>query len=206
MNRWLRTLLLLSFVLICSSASRGADEKKTTTTPYYPLVVGNTWNYKVGENRFSLKVTKMEKVGGTGKDSGVNCARMEMIVNGKPASFEHLAVIGDALVRYSREGKLVTPPIPFLKLPPKKGATWEIESKVDGQLVKGKFISGEEEVKVPAGTFKTVTVTGQDIEANGVKVALKYFFAEKVGLVKQVIDYAGEKAIIELEKFEPAAK
>jgi hypothetical protein len=205
MNRWLRALLSC-LALICLTSVQGAPSPlgDKSTTDYYPLAVGNTWKYRVGENSFTLKVTKQEKVGGKDKESGVECARLELIVNGKTTSFEHIAVKGDSLLRYSHEGKSVNPPIPFLKLPPKKGATWDFEAKIDGQPVKGKFVAGEEVVKVPAGSFKTVTVTSQDTEVNGVKISLKYYFAEKVGLVKEVIEFAGERVVIELEKFEAA--
>jgi hypothetical protein len=204
-RRLLPSLLLLSLILASSAFVRGAEDK-TLTTPWYPLVVGNTWTYRVGENRFSLKVTKLEKLGTTGKTGGTNCARLELIVNGRSLSFEHLAVTADSLVRYDFQGKEVNPPIPFLKLPPKKGATWTVESKIDGQVLKGSFTAGEEEVKVGAGKFKTATVTSKDLEVNGVKIALKYYFAQDVGMVKQEIDYAGVKAIVELEKFETPKK
>ncbi len=143
----------------------------------------------------------MEEVGTEKKTS---CARVELIVKDKVVSFENLAVKDGALLRFTFEGKLATPPIPFLKLPPKKGESWPVESVIDGQKLKGTFTAGEEEVKVAAGTFKTVTVTGKDLEVNGVKMTLTYYFAEKVGMVKQVIEYAGQKAIIELEEFKPA--
>jgi hypothetical protein len=208
MSRLSRTLLLSSLIVVFIGQTRAADEKMLTT-PYYPLVVGNSWLYRVGENHFTLKVAKLEEVGDKKKTT---CARVEMIVNNKPVSFEHLAVTSDALVRYTFEGKEANPPIPFLKLPPKKGATWNIESRVDGQLLKGTFTAGEEETTVPmaismtnpTGKMKTVTVTGKDIDVNGVKMNLTYYFAEKIGMVKQVIEYAGQKAVIELEKFEPA--
>jgi hypothetical protein len=200
MTRCSRVLLLIPVLLACAGLTRAADEK-TLTTPYYPLTVGNTWTYRVGENHFSLKVAKMEEVGDKKK---AKAARVELIVNGKPTSFEHIGVTADALVRYTFEGKNADPPIPFLKLPPKKGTTWNVESRVDGQLLKGTFTEGEEEITVPAGKFKAITVTGKDIEVNGVKMNLTYYFAEKVGMVKQVIEYAGQKAVIELEQFEPA--
>ncbi len=63
----------------------------------------------------------------------------------------------------------------------------------------------EKEVKVPAGTYKAIPVAGQDIEANGVKITrLTYYFAENVGMVKQVIEIENNKIIIELERFEQA--
>jgi hypothetical protein len=203
MNRLLRTLLLLSLVLAFSTSGR-AGEDKPSSTPYFPLVVGNTWEYRVGENRFALKVTKMEKVKDA-KSKETNTARLELYVNGKSVSYENVGVTPTAVVRYTFEGKAATPPIPFLKLPPTKGETWNVESKVDGQVLKGAFTITEdkETVKVPAGAYTALTVRSKGLEVNGVKLDLTYHFADKVGMVKQVIDFAGQKAVIELEKFTP---
>ena len=171
------------------------------TTPYFPLEVGSKWFYKCGENRFRLEVVKFEKVGTT------NCARVELFVNNKSEAAEHIAVGKDGVMRFTFDGKKAEPPIPFLKLPVKDKDKWKVESKVDGLPLKGGFEAGtEDKVKVPAGTYKTATVTGTDLEANGVKLTLKYYFAENVGMVKQVIDIAGQKIVIELEKYEPAKK
>ncbi len=60
-------------------------------------------------------------------------------------------------------------------------------------------------VKVPAGEFKkVVTVTSKDLKANGVPLNITYYFAEKVGMVKQVVELSGQKVIIELERFDMA--
>ena len=50
---------------------------------------------------------------------------------------------------------------------------------------------------------KCATSTAEDFDANGTKMGFKYFFAPKVGMVKQELDIQGQKATIELEKFEP---
>jgi hypothetical protein len=197
MKRFSRCLVLFALLLFLTPAARPAEGGPDT--PYFPLKVGTTWHYKVGQNRFSLKVAKHEKVG------KVDAARVELIINGKTTSFEHVGVTADAVLRYSFEGKQADPPITVLKLPPRKGASWKVESKVDGHLMKGTFTIGEEEnVKVPADTYKkTITVTGKDMEVNGVKLNVTYYFAEKVGMVKQVLEMANQKVIIELEKYEP---
>jgi hypothetical protein len=197
MRRLVSLSLLLPLLLLLAGPVRSADDKMPTSS-WYPLAVGNTWQYRVGENHYTLKVAKHEKIGTQ------LCARLEMSVKNKVISHEHVAVTSDAIVRTSFEGKVANPPIPFLKLPPKKDQSWKVESKMAGQVFKGTFKAGEEEVKVPAGTYKTVTVTGQDLEVNGVKMTLTYYFADKVGMVRQVIEMAGQKIIVEMEKFEPA--
>jgi hypothetical protein len=197
-----RCLSFAALVVLAVGGFVPAAEDAAATTPYFPLAVGSVWTYKCGENHFQLKVVKFEKVG------AINCARVELFVNDKSQAAEHIAVTKDGVMRFSFDGKKADPPIRFLELPVKAGKTWKVESKVDGQPLKGSFTSGEEpNVKVPAKTYeKTVTVTGTDLEANGVKLGLKYYFVENVGMVKQVIDIAGQKIVIELEKYEPGKK
>lgn len=176
-------------------------------SPFYPLAVGNAWNYKVGEQRFILKVAKHEKVG------DVLCARVEMTVDGKVTSHEHIAVTGDGVVRIAFDDKRAEPPVLFLKLPFAKDATWKINSTVGktdkekGETVSGTFKEGEDKkVTVPAGAYEAVTSSTDDLDANGMKLAFTYYFVKDVGMVKQVIDVAGQKVVIELEKFEAAKK
>src|SRR5262249_54556705 len=154
---------------------------------YFPMAVGTAWHYRVGENHYLIKVTRHEKVG------GLLCARLEMLVlQGKDlrsVSHEHVAVTKEGVVRASFEGKALVPPVLFLKLPPTAEKSWKVESKLDGQVFTGTFTAGEErKVTVPAGTYSTVTVTGKNLKVNGIDMALTYYFAEKVGMVKQVIE------------------
>jgi hypothetical protein len=195
MHRSFHLVIACSFLAIVAGLVRGDD--KVPPTPYFPLAVGTTWSYKAGENRFQLKVAEVKTVAGSAR------AKLELIVAGKVISHEQVGVTKDGVVRYTFEGKEAKPPIDFLRLPPKTGATWKVDSKVDGQSLRGTFKAGEAEVKVPAGSYKTVTSSGQDIDANGVRMSLTYYFAEKVGMVKQEIDLAGQKILIELEKYEP---
>lgn len=195
-----RSRCLVAALLLVALAGLVHAQESLPSSPYFPLAVGSTWSYRAGDSRFQLKVTRIEKVGDT------PCARLELLVNGKPVAHEHIAATKSGLFRYSFEGKEARPPIEFLQLPPKVGASWKVDAKVDGQPLKGTFTVGEEETKAPAGSYKTITVTGDNLEANGVKVSVKYFFADKVGMVRQQVDVAGQKVTIELEKFEPSAK
>jgi hypothetical protein len=191
----LRATALFGLLLLVATQGRSADDKMLTSD-YFPLAVGTKWHYRAGEARYILEVTKHEKVG------GYPCARIDMIVNKKPESHEHVTVTGDAILRVSHEGKLITPAVPFLKLAPTKDQSWKIESKIDGKTFNGVFKAGEESVKVPAGNYRTVTVSGQDLNVNGTKLNLTYYFAEKVGMVKQTMELAGQKIVVELEKYE----
>jgi len=189
---WLLLVVLLGS-LVPSTPLTGQETPKFT----FPLNPGTVWTYIVGENRFEIRLTKLEKIG------KVECARLEMFVEGKSRSFEHLGIDGNVLARHSFEGKPTTPPIPLLKLPPKPGEKWNVESKLDGQLFKGTLAVSEEPVQVPFGKFTAVKVSGVDMDLNGQKFNVTYWFVSGIGMVKQVAELAGQKVIFELEKFTP---
>ena len=64
----------------------------------------------------------------------------------------------------------------------------------------------EQEITVPAGTYKTFRIASQDLEVNALKATITTFYAEGVGMVKQIIEMGEAKIEIELEKFTAANK
>jgi hypothetical protein len=195
MLRLARSLSAVVLVAAVVGLARAGD--KAPESSYYPVAVGTTWTYRAGDNRFQIKVAEVKVV------AGVARAKLDLIVNDKVVSHEHVGVTKDGVSRFSFEGKEAKPPIKFLELPPKKDATWPIDSKVEGQPLVGAFKSGEEDVKVPAGEYKkAITVSSKELKANGVPLSITYYFAEKVGMVKQVVELSGQKVIIELERFD----
>lgn len=204
MKRLVRLLLICPWMLAGTLGLSAED--KLTETPYYPLQVGTTWHYRSGEGKFSIQVAKHEKVGDT------LCARLEVKRDGKVVAWQHLAVTSDGVYRHdlteTSSGKEVTqtpkPPILVLKLPPKKGDRWKVDSKAGSDVFRGAFKIDEEEVKVPAGTYKAIRVSSQDLEVKGLKPTITTYYAKDVGMVKQVIKEGSATAEIELEKFEPA--
>ena len=86
--------------------------------------------------------------------------------------------------------------------------TWctnDISDYVYKEKLKGTFkIDKEEKVKVPAGDFDAFPVSSDDLDANGMKVAFKTYFAKNTGMVKQVIKIGAQEVVIELEKYEDA--
>jgi hypothetical protein len=208
----IRATALVALLVLLTSQVRSADEKMLTSD-YFPLAVGTKWTYRAGAAAYTLEVTKHEKV------DGILCARIDMIANKKSESYEHVAVTGDGIVRVSHEGKVLKPYLKFLQLPPKHDAPWTVESKIDGKLIKGTFKTsltesvktdkdkeGKERpirVKVAAGDYPAIMVSGNDMEVSGAKLNLTYYFTEKVGMTKQIMELAGQKVVVELEKYEP---
>ncbi|MHB1423684.1 MAG: hypothetical protein ACYC3I_10920 [Gemmataceae bacterium] len=185
----------------------GAAQDKLKETSYYPLQVGATWHYRAGAGKFTMRVARHEKVGDT------LCALLETKRDGKVVGSEHLAVTADGVYRHdltAAGAKSVTqtlkPPMLLLKLPPKKGDGWKIDSKGDGKNFRGGFQVSEQEITVPAGKYKTFRVASQDLEVNALKPSITTFFAEGVGMVKQIIEVGDAKVEIELDKYEAGGK
>lgn len=199
--------LLCAALVFTASPSRGEDKTKDApaeTTEYYPLKAGTTWSYKAdGKTTYTVTVAGFEKVGEE------QCARLEMKREGAVSATEDVTVKKDGVYRCAFAGSKVTPPVCFLKLPVKKGERWTYESKLAGTDLKGGFTLGEEKgVKVPAGTYDTLTVTSTNdtTKIDGQTPAVTYYFAKKVGLVKSVVEIGGVKVVSELEKFEEPKK
>ncbi len=204
---------LLGCLLLLLAATELAAQSKLRETPFYPLGVGTTWHYRAGDSKFTIQVARHEKVGET------LCAVLETKRDGKVIGSEHLAVAADGVYRHTltilsspaksgseKNPQTLKPPLLLLKLPPEKGASWKIESKADDKILRGSFEVGEQEITVPAGTYKTIRVTSQDLEVNALKARITMFFAERIGLVKQILEIGDAKVEIELEKIEPGGK
>jgi hypothetical protein len=190
---------IAGLMLLVALADAPAADDKVKESPFYPMKIGTKWHYQIAMNKFVMQVKKHEKIG------DATYAVLEASADGKALNTEYFGVRSDGIYRFSMQGKKLDKPYCILKLPPKKGATWKAEFKISGELHKGTFVSGEEEVTVPAGKFQAVTAFSQGfLQPDKKKITYKYWFAEKVGLVKQTTDIGDNITMIgmELEKFE----
>jgi hypothetical protein len=191
--------LVLPLALALGGVGRTADDK-AAETPYFPLKVGDSWTYKMGDTRFTRKVAKVEDV------DGQPCALIETTIGNRVASSERIAVKADGVYRYTTDDNKdhkFEPPLCFLKLPVKTGETWKVESSVagTGKKVTGTFTTGEvAELKVGDKKYeKVVTVSSNDYDAGGTKTKVTYYFAKDVGVVKQTVSVEGQEVVMELE-------
>ncbi|MCS6977040.1 MAG: hypothetical protein NZM31_08560 [Gemmatales bacterium] len=190
-----RTSLVLPVVLFVWTPLLSAQDKPN----YMPLKVGNKWTFKAdfgGQTvELAQKVVKVEK-----KD-GRNVATIEMDFAGQTVT-EQTGSDERGVFRYSFQGVPVDPPVQALKLPFKKGESWEASYKVQGQEVKATMKSeAEEEVSVPAGKYKALVVA-TEMDLGGQKISVRTWFAPNVGIVKQTFDFGGVAGTSELAKFE----
>src|SRR5437016_3484337 len=94
MKALLRLSLALPFLFVALvPAIPAADDKKDEKmeeSEYYPLKIGNVWQYKLGDAKFKLKASKSEEF--NSKPS----VRVEMLGEGdKVTSFENISVAKD---------------------------------------------------------------------------------------------------------------
>jgi hypothetical protein len=195
--------LFVAMLSVALAADEKKDDKKDDKksekmedNEYYPLKVGSVWHYKLGDAKFRLKATKTEDF------SGKTGVRVEMLGDGdKVMSFEHILPTKDSVSRLGFEGNKAEPPVVFLKN--KAGEEWDVKSTIGKEKLTGKFKTGEEKgIKVPAGEYDTLVTSSDDLDANGMKVSFKTYFAKKVGMVKQTIKLNNQEVVIELEKYE----
>ena len=63
-----------------------------------------------------------------------------------------------------------------------------------------------EDVTVAAGTYKKVIPVEIALTIQGQEILATNYYAENVGIIKQVADLAGTKITSELKKYTPGAK
>jgi hypothetical protein len=209
MKRLACALLVLP---LCLAVTAARVEDKGPETLWYPLREGTTWHYRAGDSKFQMRVAP-----GSEKIGDLVCARVDMIKDGKTVASEFIGVKASGVYRcrvqadrpnQNKDNPVLVetpkPPILLLPLPPKKGETFTVDSKVEpsGKVYKGTFKIAEETIKIGDKEYKCVVVAGQDLEGDGLKPTLTTWYAENVGMVKLVIAVADQKIDIELEKFE----
>jgi hypothetical protein len=186
-------------VVLVSAAVASADGEKMPD--YFPLKEGTKRHYRVNANgqpgQLTTHVVKIEK------SDGQELARMETVAPGSAMLTEHLSSSPKGVFRHRSNGVEAAPPVCVLKYPVKKGESWETDYKAGSQTIKmTSRVTGEEEVEVPAGKYKAITVEAV-ADVAGMKTTTTYWFAADVGIVKQVASIGGFMVTLELEKFEP---
>jgi hypothetical protein len=185
----------------------GKDGKETKSDPpasYYPLQVGNQWNYRVEVGGSSAqavsRISKIETI------DGVPLARLEATVNGTIVATEHLRATKEGVFRHRNNGQEISPPLCLIKYPVKAGESWEGDITVGKE--KGKYACStreENNVEVTAGKFKAIKVT-ITLDSKMQKVTTSYWFVKDIGFVKQTVEAGDLNITMELEKFEAASK
>ena len=196
MRRTVRTALAATAFLVASLALAQAP-----ATPLYPLKPNTKWTYKVGDATIVVRVAP-----GDQKD-GVT---LETLVNDRVVASEVIQVKADGVYRTKINKNAVGPPVLILQLKDgqaaAKGTSWQVDSKIVEQSVKGKFTIKDDKEKVklpttPPSEVDAVAVDGPDFEIAGTKAVIRYWFAADKGIVKLTYNIAGNDATLELKEY-----
>lgn|SRR5262249_21392670 len=196
--------MLLSILFALAALIPAADNPAGENL--LPLVVGNTWTYKVSgqDDKFVVRVARREMVGEH------TAYVLEARLRDRVVSSEHVALIPDGFCRLRVEKEDVTPPVCFLKLPPSAArGSWSQDYKLGGREAKARFSIDSAEVTVPAGKFKARGVVGEMYTDGRWRPRTHVWYAPEVGVVKQEVfdgKGPGPPLTLELEKFEKAEK
>jgi len=204
MHKKKKLLVCLGLASVALAASVLAQEVEN---PYFPTKVGTEWEYRDGNETVRVQVvgkemrdvTKVDEDGGE-KTYKVTCAKLQM-TNGARTQEEIIGVLGDGIYRFAAAGRDLTPPLQILKLPFRQGSTWEGLAKSEGLILKGAFTCKEEMVAVPAGEFRALHVACPDFDIGTKKMALDFWFAQDVGIVKQRFKTGSFEKVLELKRY-----
>ena len=169
---------------------------------YYPLKVGTKWHYRVSANgaetQVSTQISRIEMI------DGQSMARLDAQANGALTASEHLTANDKGVFRHRYNGISVQPSLCVLKYPIKEGESWTADYTVGNDKFSVVSTCSREVVSVPAGKYAAVKVTSRT-NLNGKDITFVFWFAEGIGLVKEVVDGLGPPTIsMELEQVELA--
>ena len=157
----------------------------------FPLKVGHTWVYEVigrDEKEAVMTVFKSEKIG------DVEC----FVLKNWAGTSKDISVAASAEgIRLHKAHEVCDPPRTLLKYPLKKGDVWDSGDKMFGVALKIRN-EGEEEIKVPAGTFMCWKIATVAEEGEKSMTLATQWFAPGMGLVKML---SGKQLHIELKSF-----
>lgn len=157
---------------------------------YFPLKPGSSWVYKditTGPDGKDTEQENLYEITGVEEYQGKECIILNRLMRRMPmfASKDLYVVEGDKILTYGsrdiREGK--KEPVLMLKFPFKAGAKWETD---EDSIKRIHTVTGEEEVKVPAGTFKAWKMENKYVINKGIKQTsnVTVWYAKGVGVVK----------------------
>jgi hypothetical protein len=181
-----------ALTILTALSSAAPAPKDANAAAYFPTTVGTTWVYEDSVFGESVhEVTAVETKGGATLVT-VNYAYPGGRHPGPDSKGAYqLRVTGDGVHELPREGESFDPPRCVLKLPFTSGKEWEWSPDGGRVLVFRYKATGQEEVKVPAGTYKTVR---GDCKFDEVQFENSVWYAPGVGVVKR---QSGNKGKVE---------
>jgi hypothetical protein len=192
--------VLFGGVLLAQPKEAPKDAPKDAAADnYFPLKKDSKWTYKVGDNFVEVRVAKVEKVNNEDQYT------LETVVGKDAKTSEVIVVRSDGVYRTKVKEEKLDPAVKILPLPPKKDVTWEVNSKLGAQTVKGtlKVADDKETITILGTKYDTIRVEGKDIDVAGAKTSVKTWYAKDKGIVKvEFVLQTGDKVTEELKSYE----
>ncbi|MDB5309026.1 MAG: hypothetical protein JWO38_3228 [Gemmataceae bacterium] len=174
--------LVLPIIALCLSVAPAAPAPPDTPEAvlYFPTKVGGKWVYWDGTREVTKLVSKVEK-----RDEEKVVTVVELMAGGRKVPAEKVTVSETGLSRVELGMCKFEAPLRLVKVPHKPGDRWEIRTSYSpGTAEKGTATVHElEDLKVPAGTYKTVRMVYEFVH-EGKPQRSTIWFAPGVGLVK----------------------
>jgi hypothetical protein len=191
-----RTFRMAAAVTLLVAAG-AAVAQAPAGTDLFPTKVGSKWVYKLNDQEVTVTVAGPEKVGA---DDGF---KFDTAVGGAVKQSEVYLVKADGVYRAKVGDKKIEPPVKVLALPAKKDTTWDVDSKVGTEAIKGKFKVTDEKAKIKMGTteYEAVAVEGPEFEIAMTKTAIKQWFVPGKGIVKVEYTIGTATTTMELKEF-----
>ncbi|MBI3410328.1 MAG: hypothetical protein HY040_18470 [Planctomycetes bacterium] len=132
----------------------------------------------------------------------VRCTRFKVSDDrGEKTQYEDVGILEEGVYRFRSADKEMVPPLRFFSFDLKNNKTWKVSSRSEEKKVEGTFSADGAMVKVPAGVFEnTIHIFAKDFPVGDQKMDVEYWFADKVGMVKQRVKLGDTEMILELEK------
>lgn len=175
-----------------------AQPKSAPTDSYFPLKAKTKWVYRVGDNEVTVAVVKAEKV------NNEEQYQVDTIVGKEPKTTEWYVVRADGVYRTKVKDDKLDPYIKVLPIPAKKDTTWDVNSKLGTQTIKGtmKVLNDKDVIKLFGTDYETILVEGKDMDVAGAKTTVRIWFAKDRGIVKEeFVLQGGEKLSLELKEY-----
>ncbi len=182
-----RLLLVSASLLLIGAVFLGCSKEEEQPQNYFPLAVGNTWNFQVhewGANSPDTTYTEIQTLDHLANRDGYSW--YAMFLPQADSTIDSIYYRKDEFflyVGYFQMGEFL--PMPISPLQPQAGYTWSHADSI-GMLLKiylDGIVQGAERITVPAGTFDCM-VELVHIEIRGLApdtVWLKYWLADDIG-------------------------
>ncbi|HSH40361.1 MAG TPA: hypothetical protein VK993_16430, partial [Chthoniobacterales bacterium] len=155
-----------------------------------PTENGATWEYVVRDSAKGGEPASVTvRINGTAQFGSKDLLKLETLVDDAVIKTEFISVDERGVHCHQRAGAdgratILEPPQTTVSFPLKIGATWQVDDHVAGSATQQFTITAEEEVTVPAGTFRTFRLHCD--QPWPISTLMHRWFAPGTGVVKDV--------------------